>query len=216
MSNAFRNALVAASVIAVILLIIVVSIGRRLTTDWQTIWAAVTGLGAFLSLAALVAAALYAWAQLSETRNAARNSHFFEQVKLTRDLLNSYIPLTERITALFPTGRGLESARQAENAKIIASDAVSIRLRYDAVNALGEVAELYCREILVPDMFLRRADYWICVAWYLYGQTIREWGVIGAMHVGGVNALVRDAYASVKATRPQLLDIVPELRSFDV
>lgn len=223
-----KNAAVAAPVATIILLLSVIGIGHSLTTDWPTIWFAVTGLGAFLSLAALFAAALYARAQLAQARfsaeaqigeaqRAARESHFFEQVKLTRDFLHANTSLAERLGGLIRDCQGLTPARRMQHAAITKSDPEAIKLRYDTTLALGEAAELYAEGVLAREMFLRRADYWICAAWYFYGKSMREWDAVGALpRMTDIRQIVLESYRSIRAVRPQRLDVAPELRNLDI
>lgn len=70
------------TIVVVVLLLAVVGIGRKVGGDWVLIWTAVTGIGAFLALAALFAAAVYAREQFHESLRSSQieTDHAKEQL----------------------------------------------------------------------------------------------------------------------------------------
>lgn len=194
---------------ALVVLALVVIIGHRLTTDWVTVWLALTALAATLSLAAATMAALYAKEQIDSGRTLG-------QINLTISLLFTYTP---RIVAMNERIQGLGTwtqAREITNQAIQMGDNETIDAQQQVITIVSEFADLYACSALHPDLLFRRTDYSICLAWFMFQDTFYSWGALQVVRLDAIRQLATDAYSALRKNRPQLVQSIPELRSLTI
>jgi len=197
------NLLAVAGLFATFVVALVVWIGHFLTSDWIVIWSAVTAAVAALSLAAFITTALYTRAQIDELKKDSVQALSFEQVRLTVSILRDYFPVGVKLSDIPRSGETLISAKQRlDDARIQMGRGA---LELDVINTLGEAAELYCTNVLAEDMFIGRADVYIALAWFYFGETMRDLGANGQLRLDRIERMTKAARHSLVQHRSALV-----------
>jgi hypothetical protein len=194
---------------ALLVALVVVSVGQHFTSDWPTIWFALTAIAASLTLAAATAAALYAKAQIDTART-------FQQINLTTQLVTTYTPFIFEFTSRVNNVGTWTAARDITTFAIQTGDAESIKAQQDVINVVSEFGDLYVSGALHPDLLFRRTDYSICLAWFMFENVFYSWGAVNVVLLDSIKRLVKDAYAFLKTSRPTYAQSIPELRDFRI
>lgn len=204
-----RSLLLSALIAALLFTLVIVIVGHLLTSDWPTIWSALTALAASITVAAVIAAALYAKGQLDTART-------FQQIHLTIQQITTYTPFIVDMNTRANNCGTWTQARDATRLAIQANDEEAIENQQRVLNVMSEFADLHASGALHPDLLFRRLDFSICRAWFIFEDTFNLWGAANMLLLDSVERLVKDAYSSLKTSRSALVQSIPELRHFKV